>query len=61
MDCTGHCMPRPPIKECQEAATKKLISLYPDEFATLVDEELAKRGWSQEIQERRVWTRRVSS
>lgn len=48
-------MARPPIQKARDAATAALISEHQDEWNDLVDAELAKAGWAQEVVEKKVW------
>lgn len=50
-------MARPPLQAARQAATKRLIETHRDDWNAMVDQELAKRGWAQEVVERRVWTK----
>lgn len=48
-------MPRPPIKEAHQAATKALVVKYNDEWQQLVNEKLAAMGWAQEERTVKKW------
>lgn len=50
-------MPRPPLQAARQAATKRLIETHRNDWLAMVDQELAKRGWAQEVVEKRVWTK----
>lgn len=48
---------RPPLKTAEQKAIDRLIAAHTVEFNDMVDEELARLGWRQEIVERQVWTK----